>query len=329
MSEHRYARALLLLCGLCVALALSHLFTALPGSLAPDVQGQIIWQLRLPQVLTAILVGAGLTTSAATLQIILANPLADPGIIGINSGASFVAAICLLGLGSVGLTLPVYWLPLACFIGALFSTLVIFLLARRIGDLSPAAVILAGIAVSTLLSAAIAWLFWVADAQSLRNLTFWLMGSLDQADLPLTLAAAGVMLPVLGYVMWRRAAFNLLYLGPLQARIHGINLPRFEKIMLLCSALLVGIAVSLAGSVAFIGLLVPHGLRQLVGHDHRYLLPFCALSGAALMLFVLWCSRLNQGMPLPVSLITASLGAPWFIWVLYRNRGSQALVARG
>ncbi|MDF2179912.1 iron chelate uptake ABC transporter family permease subunit [Aliiglaciecola sp. CAU 1673] len=289
--------------------------------LASLTDKQILLQLRLPLVLCALMVGACLAVSSAFLQVMLKNPLADPGIIGISSGASLFAALYLLSGGWLGLTLSQYGLPLFSFIGAMLSTLLIYAIARRLVMVSASAVILAGIAISTLSGGIIAWLYFFSDAQSLRNLTFWLMGSLHQADLQLVLLSLPLVVMLLFYALRQARALNWLYLGRTEAQVAGLDVTRFYPRLLLTCALLVGIAVSLAGSVAFVGLLVPHLLRNLFGYDNRFILPASALCGALLMLLVLLVSKAFGGVAVPVSMLTATLGGPLFLYSVLKLGG--------
>ena len=282
----------------------------------------IFVQLQLPLVFTAILVGAVLAVSAGSLQVVLQNPLADPGIIGITSGASLVAAGLLILQPVQSLIPTVYLLPLGCFVGALLSTWLIYRVARRLRG-AAMAVILAGIAISTLAGAVMAWLYVIADAQALRNLTFWLMGSLYQADWLVLLVAGPVMLLSVIYQLTQARRLNWLYGGEAMAAAAGVSPPQLIRRTLLASALGVGAAVSVAGSIAFIGLLVPHFLRQVVGHNNRILLPACALCGAAILLGVATFSEYLHLVTLPVSMITATLGGPLLLLALYRGQWKQ------
>ncbi|GAB3035884.1 FecCD family ABC transporter permease [Bowmanella dokdonensis] len=286
-----------------------------------DSSRQILMQLRIPLVLCAILVGASLAASSALLQVMLRNPLADPGIVGITSGASLFAALYLLLGSHLALGLVRYALPLFSFIGAMLSTLLIYLIARRLGTASNAGVILSGIAISTLSGGVLAWLYFFSDAQSLRNLTFWLLGSLHQADLPLVLMALPLVVILLTVLMRQGQALNWLYFGQRSAQLSGLDVGRFFPRMLLISALLVGIAVSLAGSIAFVGLLVPHLLRNFCGHDNRFILPASALLGAILLLLVVLISKQFGGVAVPVSMLTATLGGPVFLYSILRMAG--------
>ena len=293
------------------------LVQGLPELLTSETEKQIFVKLRLPLALTAITVGSALAVSSAVLQVLLKNPLADPGIIGISSGASLLAAIFLLtGVGGHGIT---YGLPLFCFIGALGSTFLIYRLSKYYTGLSGIGVILAGIAISTVSGAVIAWLYFFSDAQSLRNLTFWLMGSLHQADLPLALIGSLFCAVALCIVLPTGNQLNWLYLGDNSAKLRGLNVSRFFNTQLLVCAFLVAVAVSLAGSVAFVGLLVPHLLRNFWGHDNRFILPASGLCGAIIMLLVVCVSELFGGVAVPVSMLTASIGGPVFLYSLLKS----------
>ncbi len=279
----------------------------------------IIFQLQIPLVLTAMLVGAALSVSGATLQVVLKNPLADPGIIGITSGASLVAAFLLLIAPPWAQAYLHYLLPLGCFIGALGSTLLIYRIARRLLG-SNTAVILSGVAISTLSGAIIAWLYLFSDANALRNLTFWLMGSLYQTTWPV-LAIGGPLIAVaLGVQLFYANDLNRLYGGDIAAKSSGVNVEKLTEKLLIASAVAVGAAVSMAGSIAFVGLLIPHVLRLIAGHDNRRILPLSAAAGAALLVIVALSSEITNAITLPVSLVTASLGGPLLLWALYKGQ---------
>jgi len=292
---------------------------------ASPVTWHVIVQLQLPLVITASLVGASLATGAAALQIVLKNPLADPGIIGITSGASLAAAALILAVPSGLLAYFHYWLPVACFVGAMLSTLLIAKIAHRL-QLLDAAVVLAGIGISTVAGAIVAWLYLFSDAQALRNLTFWLMGSLHQADWWILSVAAPLMLVSVFVLLRQGVNLNKWYLGEMAAKGAGLDVQRFSAIVLVCVAVAVGAAVSVAGSIAFIGLMVPHLLRLKWGHDNRYILPASALTGASLLLLVVCLNALLTTTLLPVSLVTASVGGPVFLYLLVKqmNPGVRA-----
>jgi iron complex transport system permease protein len=310
-------RSLIVLSILLVISIMLSLFLGLNYSNMSEVDGQILWQLRLPLVLTACCVGAALAVSSASLQVMLHNPLADPGIIGITSGASLVAAFILLLGENVSPASLQYLLPLGCFIGALISTLLIYAVAKRLVA-NHAAVILAGIAISTLSGALIAWMHFFSDAQAMRNLTFWLMGSLYQADWPILTIAVPIILISVSYLLRQGQAFNWYYFGANSAQLAGLNVAKFRRTVLLACALSVGAAVSIAGSIAFIGLVVPHVLRLIFGYNNRFILPASAILGASLLLWVNLLSTSLAGISLPVSMVTATIGGPIFLYSIAR-----------
>lgn len=309
--------SLIVLGGVSLLCALAVVFAGLEQPLSDPIEQQIIWQLRLPVVVTAFIVGAGLAVSSATLQVLLRNPLADPGIIGISSGASLAAAIFLLLGSSLPFAYLQYFLPLFCFFGAMLSTWIIYAISKRLAGIT-SGVILAGIAISTLSGAAIAWLHLLSDAQSMRNLTFWLMGSLHQADWAVLSIAGPVMLILLGYMLRQGQQLNWYYFGASTAQLAGLDIKRFNKVALLVCALMVGIAVSIAGSIAFVGLLVPHLLRNFAGFDNRFILPASALLGGILLMGVVLVTRSLGGISIPVSMLTATLGGPVFLYSITR-----------
>ncbi|MEW9799198.1 FecCD family ABC transporter permease [Alteromonas lipolytica] len=289
---------------------------------APDnsaLNWHIFWNLHAPLILTAVLVGAVLCVSAGSLQVVLRNPLADPGIIGITSGASLVAATLLLVPGVAG-RLPVYYLlPLGCFTGALVSTFAIYRIAARLRG-ATTAVILAGIAISTLSGAIIAWLYLFSDAQSLRNLTFWLMGNLYQADWTILFVSAPFMLASIAVQLRQAGKLNWLYGGDVTATSAGVNPQRLTMTVLVAAAIGVGAAVAVAGAIAFLGLLVPHLLRLWLGFDNRLILPASALTGALVLLLVVLITEVSASITLPVSMLTATLGGPLLLVTLYRGQ---------
>lgn len=317
MTLFKQPKRLISLTGLLVFVAMFTLFRGLDAPFTGGIDSQILWQLRLPLVVTAIIVGAALAVSSASLQVLLRNPLADPGIIGITSGASLFAAIFLLLGGSLVLEYGQYLLPLFCFFGAVLSSLCIYFIAKRLPGVT-SAVILAGIAISTLCGAIVAWLYLFTDAQSMRNLTFWLMGSLHQADWTILSIAAPVILFFVGYLLSQGQNLNWYYFGANDAQLAGLDVSNFNFRVLLSCALVVGVAVSVAGSIAFVGLLVPHILRSVFGFDNRFILPGSALLGATLLLLVVLVSDTMMSVNVPVSMLTASLGGPVFLWSIIR-----------
>ncbi|GGW75154.1 FecCD family ABC transporter permease [Alteromonas halophila] len=312
-------RRLLILLFACLFCAAGILAVTLESDAGADVKQHIILHLQLPMITTAALVGAVLCVSAGSLQIVLRNPLADPGLIGISSGASLVAAVLLL-LPGLSVAVPFqYLLPLGCFIGALISTFIIYRIASRLQG-AAMAVILAGITISTLAGAAIAWLYMFSDAQSLRNLTFWLMGNLYQTDWHVLAISGPVMLGSIVFQLRQAKALNWLYGGDVAAAAAGTSPQQLSVHCLLAAAIGVGAAVAVAGSIAFLGLLVPHLLRLTIGFDNRRVLPAAALSGALVLLIVALLTELTASVTFPVSMLTATVGGPLMLYALYRGQ---------
>jgi iron complex transport system permease protein len=294
-----------------------HLFAAGIAAPADPVYDQIVWELRAPRTLLAAVAGGGLSIAGAVLQAVVRNPLADPYVLGVASGASFGAVlVVVVGSGAVlGLGLS-----LAAFLGAMLSLALVFALGQRGGRFSPARLVLAGVALAALFNAATSYLQLQADPQELQAVLFWLLGSVARAgwgDLGLPALAVGLCgLWLLSN--WRR--LNLLLVGEESAQSLGVEVNRFRAELLLATSLLVGTSVAVAGGIGFVGLMVPHVVRLLVGPDHRRVLPVCALLGALYLVWVdVLCRLLQAPSELPIGVITAMLGAPFFLWLLRRS----------
>ena len=300
--------------------------SGLSGEQVPRQAELIIGQIRLPRTLLGLSVGAVLALCGVAMQGLFRNPLADPGLVGVSSGAALGAALVIVGSASLGwglgpLWLQPYLLSLAAFTGGLGVTAVVYRLGRRDGQTSVAAMLLAGVALSALAGALIGLFTYLADDSTLRSLTFWNMGSLNGASYarlwPLLLVGVGVAI----WLPRRATALNALLLGESEARHLGFEVERLKRELVLCTALGVGAAVAAAGLIGFIGLVVPHLLRLLVGPDHRILLPASAMAGAALLLLADLLARLLLApAELPIGIITALLGAPFFLYLLVRGR---------
>lgn len=300
--------------------------SGLSGEQVPGQAELIIGQIRLPRTLLGLSVGAVLALCGVAMQGLFRNPLADPGLVGVSSGAALGAALVIVGSASLGwglgpLWLQPYLLSLAAFAGGLGVTAVVYRLGRRDGQTSVAAMLLAGVALSALAGALIGLFTYLADDATLRSLTFWNMGSLNGASYarlwPLLLVGVGVAI----WLPRRATALNALLLGESEARHLGFEVERLKRELVLCTALGVGAAVAAAGLIGFIGLVVPHLLRLLVGPDHRILLPASAMAGAALLLLADLLARLLLApAELPIGIITALLGAPFFLYLLVRGR---------
>ncbi|MET0990274.1 MAG: putative F420-0 ABC transporter permease subunit [Glaciihabitans sp.] len=282
--------------------------------LAPLRDG-IVWQLRMPRVLTAAAVGAGLAIAGAVMQALTRNPLADPYLLGLSSGASLGAvSVLLLGVGIL--------LPVAAFAGALVALVLTLLIARAGGaGLAPTRTVLAGVAVSSLGAAVTSFVvFWTATGDSYREILSWLLGSLAGADWGATAIAFGALAVVGIPVILSGRSLDAFAFGDTAASALGVHVTRTRWLLLVATALLTGAMVSVSGSIGFVGLVLPHAVRLLVGARHRILLPLSALVGA---IFLVWSDTLARTLfdprELPVGIVTAIVGAPLFILLLVRR----------
>jgi iron complex transport system permease protein len=296
----------------------------LPGLLDPTwetVQDRIIWTFRLPRTLLAMVVGAGLALIGTVLQAVVRNPLADPYLLGVSSGAS-LGAVLVLALGPAvvgGLSLSV-----AAFLGGLLATGLVYLLAQRGGRIAPSRLILAGVALAYLFQACYSFLLLTTQPEAAQGVLFWLLGSLGGARWSdLTLPAMALLAGSAVLVLQARP-LNSLLAGEETAVSLGLGVNRFRVQMLLITSLLVGVMVAVAGAIAFVGLIVPHLVRLVVGADHRRVLPAAMLAGAVFLVLVDLAARtLNQPAELPLSIVTALVGVPFFLWLLRRRERSR------
>ncbi|EWC40732.1 iron chelate uptake ABC transporter family permease subunit [Pseudomonas stutzeri] len=284
----------------------------------------ILAQIRLPRTLLGCAVGAVLALCGVAMQGLFRNPLADPGLVGVSSGAALGAALAIVG-GTMLPQLPVAWEPYVlsafAFVGGLGVTLAVYRLGRRDGRTHVATMLLAGIALTALAGAMVGLFSYLADDTTLRSLTFWNLGSLNGASYarlwPLLLITGAVAF----WLPQRANALNALLLGESEARHLGFDVERVQRELVICTALGVGAAVAAAGLIGFVGLVVPHLMRLLVGPDHRLLLPASALAGASLLLLADVAARLLIApAELPIGIVTALLGAPFFLYLLLRER---------
>ncbi|QLO42950.1 iron ABC transporter permease [Citrobacter freundii] len=282
---------------------------------------QIWLTIRLPRVLLALVIGGSLALAGCVMQGLFRNPLADPGLLGISSGAACAVALWVVLPVTLPALLMLYAPMLAAFLGVLAATGVIFILSQqRDGSLSR--LLLVGIAINALCGAAVGVLSWVSNDAQLRQLSLWGMGSLGTAQWSTLLAVTSLMLPTVLFI-WRLApTLNLLQLGEEDAHYLGVDVRRVQCILLLCSALLVAAAVAVCGVIGFIGLVIPHLMRMWLGSDHRAVIPGSVLAGACLLLIADTLARTAVSpAEMPVGLLTSILGAPWFLWLIFRQRG--------
>ena len=302
----------------------------IPETWAPSTE-QIILDIRLPRVMTAMLVGGGLAMAGTVFQALLRNPLADPYVIGTAAGASFGAALGIaaplvlpglaIGAGSSLLGLGV--VQLLAFGGGLGTVLLVYAVARGTGRVQMVTLLLTGYAISAVLAAMVALLMFVSG-RALGAIFGWLMGSLAAAEwVPLAFAAPLMLASLIGLLArWR--GLNLLLLGDAQAASLGLNVEREKLTLTVLATLATSAAVAISGTIGFVGLVVPHLLRLAIGPDHRLLLPASVLVGAGLLVLADLGARLLPGGGIPVGVVTALIGAPFFLWLLRRSRLMRA-----
>ena len=282
----------------------------------------VVWVIRLPRMIMAALVGAGLGVSGAALQGLFRNPLADPGLIGVSSGAAFAVAISIvLGITAWGAFVQ----PLAAFSGGLTLTFLIYAFARRGGRQQMATMLLVGIAVNALLGAALSFILSFSDDAQLRDIVFWTLGSLAGSIWSYVLAAAPLILFAIVVLMRQSGALNLLSLGDAEARHLGLRVQRAQLLIVAAAAMATGAGVAVAGVVGFVGLIAPHMVRLAVGPDHRRLMPASAMAGAILVLGADLAARtIADPAELPLGVLTALIGTPVFLYLIDRSRRSLA-----
>jgi iron complex transport system permease protein len=287
---------------------------------ADNVDAQIFFVARLPRVLAAALVGGGLALAGVVFQALLRNPLASPDTLGVSAGAALGAMLAITFHADFSM-LGVSAVPLASFAGSLGALVIVYGLstARRRGT-STMILLLAGVTLNALLSAVVRFVQYLADFTETFQTVRWLMGSLDVGSYaPLGAALVPMMVAFAGFATLPRV-LDLVSIGAESAAARGVNFARAERVALVSASLATGAAVSLAGPVAFVGIIVPHMVRLIVGADHRLVLPASALFGAA---FLVACDLVARTMiapiELPVGIVTAIVGGPFFLWLLFRR----------
>ena len=332
------------ICALALLLALVFLFSLTSGAtdtsaaavfwalvtgndaVISTVERVVIFDIRLPRSVLGALIGASLAVSGAVMQGLFRNPLADPGIVGVSAGAGLGAVtFIVLGTGAlapVAALFGIYHVPFAAFLGGLVTTILLYRVSTRHGRTSVATMLLAGIALGALAGAFTGLLVFWADDQQLRDLTFWGLGSVAGATWIKIAAVAPIIVPVVLLAPLLARGLNAMTLGEATAQHLGLNVQRFKRIAIVAVAAATGAAVAVSGGIGFVGIVVPHLLRLLIGPDHRYLLPACALLGAVMLLLADAIARqVVAPAELPIGIVTATIGAPFFLWILLRRRG--------
>lgn len=304
----------------------SGLFRGLIGASAPESEllDATLWTVRFPRLVLGLLVGGALGVGGALMQGVFANPLAEPGVIGISSGSAVGACtVIVLGLGSGSQ----FILPAAAFASGLMVTLLVYWLARGSGASAVLTLVLTGIAVNAVAGAVISLLVFVADTSSREQVIFWQMGSLNGATWSAVATTACIVFPATLAVLFLARRLDLLSLGDAGAESSGVNVQRLRALAIICVALLTSAAVAHAGMIGFVGLIVPHGLRLFTGPSHRSLLPLSGLGGALLLAVADLVSR--TALPyadLPIGIFTALVGGPVFFLLLRTTLKKQGVL---
>lgn len=294
-----------------------HLFGIAPEVPINSGQDSIVWQLRAPRVLLGALVGAGLALVGTVLQAVTRNPLADPHLLGVSSGAAFGAVIVVLYLGEFAGLLS---LPLAAFVGALASMLLVLAIASRGGRLESDRLLLAGVAVSFVMMAASNLLLYLGNPHAASSVLFWMLGGLGLARWELLWLPALCLALALAVLLGLGRALNALMAGEQSAVSLGLEPRRVRLLVFVVASLLTGVLVSLSGAIGFVGLMLPHVARFLVGAEHRRVLPVAALLGALFLVWVDVAARTWLApQDLPIGIVTAAIGGVFFVALLRRR----------
>lgn len=291
-----------------------------PGAVSHDWsagRAAIIWEIRLPRAMLAMLVGAGLAIVGAALQAVTRNPLADPHLLGISSGAAFGAILALLHTGLFAGLLTV---PLLAFAGALAATAIVLAVARFTSAMSADRLVLAGVAVSFIIMAAANMLIFLGDPRATHTVVFWMLGGLGLAHWGSLIYPAVVLALCGAWLMARAGKLNAMTLGDETAATLGISATGFRRAVFIASALITGVMVAFSGMIGFVGLMVPHIARLLIGGDYRRLLPASALIGA---IFLLWADIAARTVmapeDMPIGIVTGLIGGAFFVFLLGRR----------
>lgn len=335
--------ALLLLCATLLAatvgaagIPLSRLPAALglatpaPGDALHARDQLILWSIRLPRIAVAAMLGGILGAAGAIMQGLFRNPLADPALVGVSSGGAFAAAAAII-ISDSKYAAPIHFmqpvlLPLAAFLGSLLTTVILYRIATRSGRTSIAIFLLAGLAIAAIANAGIGLLVFIADDRQLRDITFWLLGSLSGA----TWSKATTIVPVFALgataMIFMHRGLDVLILGESEAFHSGIDVERLKRICIVVISAMTGVAVSICGVVGFVGIVVPHLLRLMIGPGHRLLLPSSIVLGAVMLVGADTLARtIVAPAEMPIGILTAAVGAPVFLLILLRQRGLVGL----
>ena len=295
------------------------------------IQENVLTQIRMPRIVLGLLVGASLGVAGTAIQGLFRNPLADPALIGISSGAALSAAIMIVFGGTifhvVEIVLGQWALPAAAFGGGVVTTIAIYRLATRDGITSVPTMLLAGIAINALATAGVGILIFAANDEQLRDIAFWNLGSLGLADWDMIVTVTPLVIITVVPLMFLARALNALLLGEVEAEHLGYNTERLKQLIVILVALAVGSGVAVTGIIGFVGLIVPHLVRLMIGPDHRYVLPGSLLLGSALLMAAdLLARTFAAPAEVPIGIVTALVGAPFFLYLLLRDRSRGRLM---
>lgn len=287
---------------------------------------QVIMDIRLPRIILAVLVGIAFGISGAMMQTLFKNPLADPGLIGVSAGASAGVVIFML----FGNFLPNFLydgflsylsLPFSAFLGAIITIFIIYKLSTVYNKVAVTVMLLAGIAINAMLGAIVGLFTYLSTEEELKSFTFWTMGSLADGNIKVIFTLIPIVLTTYLFAYNKKVELNLMLLGEDEARNSGVNAEKLKKMIILFVSLSIGASVAFCGIIGFIGLVVPHIARLIVGSNHKFFIPLSAILGAFVLL---WADSLSRTIiapaELPIGIITAILGAPFFLWLLLKNR---------
>jgi iron complex transport system permease protein len=331
LTRERFARVLLVLTALLIVAMIGSalvgsehidLLRALSAGSAQNVDAVILFRIRLPRALMAVVVGGALAAAGTVLQALLRNPLAEPHLLGVSGGAAFGGVLALI-LGGASGVVPAFLVPVGAFAGALATMLIVYRLGTVQGRLQPYTFLLAGVVCNAFTGALIMALNAVADFFQAHGILFWLMGSLQAQSYWLVLASAVYLLVGVVWLLRHARELNVLSLGEESAAQLGVHVARTRRVAFAVSSLLVGAAVSVSGMIGFVGLIVPHVTRLLIGADYRLLLPASVLIGGIFLLLSDTVARSAFGATeIPVGVVTALCGGPFFIYLLRRAGGA-------
>ncbi|EIL8446567.1 FecCD family ABC transporter permease [Clostridium perfringens] len=283
----------------------------------------IIWGVRMPRVLLGAFAGMALAMVGVIMQATIQNPLGDPYILGLSSGASLGATFSIL-IGFSGV-LSSFGAPLGAFLGALIASIFVYFLARIGGRITPFKMILAGMVISSICSSLTSLIIFLSkDNEGIRTVNFWMMGSLAGAEWSNIVLPIAISVIPLIYFFTQYRNLNLMVLGDETSITLGLNIEKHRKIYMILSSLITGVIVSVCGTIGFVGIMIPHIVRLIFGTDHKTLLPFSALVGA---IFLIWADVIARcaitNMELPIGIITSVIGAPFLLWLMVKGTGEK------